>query len=343
MKLPPARIAAFLRTPDPAVRAALVYGPDNGLVRERADLLARAVAQDPADPFRVADLAAAAVASDPARLNDEAAAQSLTGGRRLIRIRDAGDAIGKLLSSFLAAPPPGDSLVLVEGGDLGPRSSLRTAFERAAAGVTIACYADGPREIEELVRSALAQHRITASPDAAAHLVAHLGNDRLVSRQELEKLALYIGDGGKVEIADAMLCVGDSTELTLEDVVYAAADGDAASLERALTRAFQEGEAPVTILRATTRHFQRLHLAGCHFAESRSMEDALRSLRPPLHFKLRDRFQRQLRVWTPGRAETQLVALTEAERNAKRTGLPAEVICSDALLRAVRTALSARR
>jgi len=77
MKLPASRVAAFLHQPDPAIRAVLLYGPDAGLIRERADTLARGVCPDLHDPFRVADLSAAALAADPARLADEAAQMSL--------------------------------------------------------------------------------------------------------------------------------------------------------------------------------------------------------------------------------------------------------------------------
>ena len=102
MKLAAARVAAFLRRPDPEIRAVLFYGPDAGLVRERADAVARTVCPDLRDPFRVAELTAAALAADPARLADEAAQISLMGGRRVVRVREAGDALAPLCGRFLA-------------------------------------------------------------------------------------------------------------------------------------------------------------------------------------------------------------------------------------------------
>ena len=74
MKLSAANVEGFIRAPDPAVRAMLLYGPDGGLVRERADALARQVVDDLGDPFRVAELGPAQLKADPARLADEAAA-----------------------------------------------------------------------------------------------------------------------------------------------------------------------------------------------------------------------------------------------------------------------------
>ena len=102
VKLAAARVAAFLRRPDPEIRAVLFYGPDAGLVRERADAVARTVCPDLRDPFRVAELTAAALAADPARLADEAAQISLMGGSRVVRVREAGDALAPLCGRFLA-------------------------------------------------------------------------------------------------------------------------------------------------------------------------------------------------------------------------------------------------
>src|SRR5262249_16375404 len=85
VKLPPARVARFRGRPDRARRAVLLYGPDTGLVRERADILARTVCPDLKDPFRVTDLNGSGLVADPARLADEAAQMSLIGGRRVIR------------------------------------------------------------------------------------------------------------------------------------------------------------------------------------------------------------------------------------------------------------------
>jgi DNA polymerase-3 subunit delta len=341
VKLPPARVGAFLAKPDAALRAGLVYGADAGLVRERADRLAAAICADPRDPFRVADLAAAALSADPARLHDEAASLSLTGGRRLLRVRDAGDAVGALFDRFLADPPPGDSFVLVEAGELPTRSSLRRSFEAASIAMAIPCYADGKREIEDLVRDVLGARRISIAGDAMAYLVDHLGTDRLMSRGEIEKLALLVGDGGRAGLAEAMASVGDSAALGLDDVVFTAAEGDAAGLERALLRAFLEGETSVGLLRAQMRHFQRLHVAASLLASGASEDDAMRNLRPPIFFKQQERFKRQLRLWPASRAALALSLLTEAEINAKTTGFPAEAICRDALLRIAQRAAAA--
>jgi DNA polymerase-3 subunit delta len=338
MKLAANRIEEYLRAPPSGqLCAALFYGPDAGLVRERADRLTAAICPDLKDPFRISDLTGGALASDPARLSDEVTAMSLTGGRRVVRLREAGDAVTAVLTPVLKEAR-GDTLIAIEAGDLPARSSLRKLCESAANAVSIACYSDTPRDLATVVRETFAARRITSSNDAVGYLVAHLGGDRLVTRSELEKLTLYVGDGGRVELADAVACVGDTTVLSVEELIYAVAEGDFARIETIMQRCLQEGQSPVGLLRAAMRHFQRLHLAAGRVAAGASPEDAMRATRPPIFFKLQDRFRTQIGIWPVRRLGGVLDALTRAELDSKRSVLPQETIVRDALLMIARAA-----
>jgi DNA polymerase-3 subunit delta len=342
VRLAAGRVEGFLRRPDPAIRAVLLYGPDGGLVRERAETVARTICPDLRDPFRVAELAAASLAGDPARLTDEAAQMSLVGGRRVIRVRDAGDALAPLFARFLADAAGGDTLVVAEAGDLPARSALRRAFDESPMAAAIGCYPDSARGLAQVIREAFAAHRIGASRDAIEFLVGHLGGDRLLTRAELEKLTLYAGDGGHVGLDEARAVVADSAALSLDDAILAAAEGDGAALDRALARVFQEGESPVSVIRALLRHLQRLHLLAARIAAGRSAEEAIRAARPPIFFKQQDSYRRQLARWSEARLRRALDRVAEAEFRMKLTGLPAETICREALFALAQEARAGR-
>ena len=133
MKVTPARAAAFLRDPGTA-RVVLLYGEDEGLVRHRADALTLAVVGTADDPFRVAWLSA----GDHGRLGEEASAIAMLGGRRVVRVRDVGEALAGPVA--LVAESPGDSLVVLEAGGLSRRSKLLGIVEAAARGAALPCY-----------------------------------------------------------------------------------------------------------------------------------------------------------------------------------------------------------
>ncbi|WP_207484878.1 DNA polymerase III subunit delta [Arenibaculum pallidiluteum] len=331
MKLPANRIEAFLRRPDPEIRAVLVYGPDGGLVRERADLLARGVVPDLKDPFRIAELPADQLAKDKARLADEVAAMALTGGRRCVRVRGAEDTLCPVFAALLGDLPPGDTLVVVEAGDLGKGSKLRALFEDGANVTAIPCYVEDEGELSRTIAEMLRGAGKTAAPDALTQLAGSLVGDRLLARAEIEKLITYMGEEREVGLDDVRAVIGDSGAMELDAPVWAAADGDYAAVDRALARLYGEGESPVGILRAAQRHCQRLQLVVAQVARGDSLERAAGALKPPLFFKTRNQFLAQARRWTPAGLRQALDRLTEAEAECKRTGMPDRTLCARAL------------
>lgn len=338
MKIAGGRIEAFVRRPDPTVAAILVHGPDHGLVHERGDRLARTVVDDPSDPFRVVELTAADLKADPARLTDEAAAISLGGGRRLVRLREAGDPQAPVFSTFLESAVAASALVLVEAGDLAKRSALRRLFEEAGNAAAVPCYADDARSLAAVVSETLGAHGLRVAPDAQAFLVANLGADRSITRAELEKLAIYKGEPGTVTLEDAVACVGDSAATSMDDVVFAAAAGDLAGLEKALARAFNEGIAAIALLRTANRHFLRLHWLRGQVAAGKSIDQAVAGLRPPVLFLHADAVKAHVRRWPAERLGRALTILLEAELDCKTTGMPDIALCGRALLRIAQAA-----
>lgn len=343
MKITGARLNRFLQDPDPAIGLALIYGPDRGLVRERVDVLTGSVAGDRDDPFRVVRLTGAAVKSDPARLADEVAALSFSGGRRVVRIDDGTDGLTAVLKEVLNMGASRenrreDSFVVVEGGELGPRSSLRRLFEGSDAMASIACYGDEGKGLEEIIAGALGEHGLMASPDALAFLVQNLGSDRMVTRSELDKLALYMGGSGTVDLKDAQACIGDSASITLDGVVYGVAGGNQATLERAIERAFAEGIAPVAVLRTVAGHLRKLHLMVARIAQGETPDRAMASLKPPIIYKFQGQFRTQMAAWRNDRLVQAMEILTEAEIDCKSTGIPPEPVCRRALMRIAQAA-----
>ncbi len=337
MKIAAARVESFLRRPNPAARAVLLYGPDGGMVRERAALLTRSVVADPGDPFRVAELSGAVLAADRARLADEAAAIAFGGGRRVVRVRQAGDEAAPAFAAFLD-DPRGDALIVVEAGNLGSGSKLRKLFEASPVAAALPCYADDSESLEALIVRHLAEDRITIAPEALDFLVGHLGSDRMVTRSELDKLALYAGPGGRVELADAEACVGDSAVLSLDAVAYAVGSGDVKQVLRALDRAYAEGESPVRVLRAVGGHFQRLHAAASRVAAGMPVPKAMDTLRPKVFWKQQEAFRAQLRRWPLAWLGTAIERLIRAEIDCKSTGMPDQAVCTRTLMEIARAA-----
>jgi DNA polymerase-3 subunit delta len=325
VKLEHQALARFLRAPEPGVIAVLLYGPDSGLVHERAEAIVKAAAGDPDDPFRVSPLTPADLREEPARLADEAAALPFTGGRRVVHLRDATDGLAPLFEALLAGPPP-PGLVVAEAGDLPPKSALRALFGNAAQAALVPCYHDEGDALGAMVAATLREAGLAVEAEARDYLVANLGGDRALTRRELEKLALYKGSG-TVTLDDALATVGDTAARGMDDLVFDLADGSLAALDRDLERQLAEGDSPVSILRAAARHFLRLHVAAGAVARGEAPARAMALLRPPVFVRNQNRFRRQLERWSVPALAAALSRLIQAEIDCKTTGYPAEAIC----------------
>lgn len=327
MKIEPRQVDAFLKKPHPTVRGILVYGNDEGLVAERAMALATTVCPDLKDPFRVVDIAGEVLKGDPARLADEFSALSLMGGRRVVRVRPAGEESVTALEN-LAAAGTGDALVVLEAGNLTPRSQLRTLAENDPRLAALPCYPDTTGVLEGLVESAARGAGLGVEADALDWIVQRLGGDRGQTRNEVEKLLLYKegGPGKTITLDDAVAVLGDTAAVGIDNVIAATFGGDEAALDRALDRVFAEGGNAVQLVRAVQRHADQLHLVASH-AKSGNFEGAMfRARGLPRGGPVRQRFELHLKTWPLSRLSAALSRILEAEIDCKSTGLPDEAI-----------------
>lgn len=337
MKLNGRQVNAFLKAPDEKIVLVLIYGPDSGLVRERADLLAAKAGADADDPFQTITLSDQDLKADPARISDEAAAIPMFGGRRVVRLKNITESAAAPVTAFIkdidagSAQCPG--FVIIEGGDLTPRSSLRKTTEASKCAAAIPCYADTPEAIAALVQSQLSTAQLSIAPDALDFVVARLGDDRRATRMEIEKLAAYAaGSAGfapvcEISLQDAEATLGDLNSYALDQVADAVSEGNLQSVDRELTRCFDSGVNPVAVLRTISGHFQKLLAVRSDLDQGADFSRAASKLRPPLHFKRKDAFQRHVRLWSVPAISRGLGMIMETEALCKTTGMPDQSAC----------------
>ncbi len=331
MKFGGKRLEKFLDKPEAGVRAALVYGPDNGLVWERARKLARTLVGALDDPFQVTALSGEAVAEAPALLRDSAAEYPLTGGLRLVWVTDGDDSAAPALRQLIAQPPEG-SFTLLVAGDLGKNSALRRAVEGASNAAALPCYVEDSASLARLIADTLKDEGVTIDRDAAELAAGNLVGDRQLARRAVEKLALYAGSGGHIDLAAAAACVGDSASVAMDELADAVAGGQPGEADRLLARLLADGKAGVSVVRALQNHFQRLVPAARAVAAGERADAVVEAMKPPIFFKRRDAVTRQLRRWSPGELQEALAQLVAAERRLKQSGPPEHAVVGQAVL-----------
>src|SRR3979490_2203870 len=267
-------IDAFLARPDPGRPIILLYGPDAGLVRERADALLASAVDDSNDPFSMVRLDGDELSAEPSRLVDEALTIPLFGGRRAIRVR-AGSRDFVTGVDTLAETPLKDCRIVIEAGELRPESPLRKACERAKTAVAIACYPDGERDLARLIDEELRPSNLRIATDARAVLTALLGGDRQASRNELRKLALYAHGEAEVSLDEVMAVGADASELKIDPIVDGAFAGKPELVETEFAKAMIAGTYPGMIISAAQRQAAWLPKSAVAVAEGTPLSTLL--------------------------------------------------------------------
>jgi DNA polymerase-3 subunit delta len=332
-------IDAFLARPDPARPIILLYGPDAGLVRERADALLASAVDDPTDPFSLVKLDGDELAAEPSRLVDEAMTVPLFGGRRAIRVRAGARSFAGGIDT-LADTPIRDCRIVIEAGELRPESPLRKACERAGTAVAIACYPDTERDLAKLIDDELRISNLRIAPDARAALITLLGGDRQASRNELRKLALYGHGKGEVTLDDVMAVVADASELKLDQIVDGAFAGRPDLVEAEFAKAMIAGTYPGVIMSAAQRQAAWLHKSALAIAEGTPASSLLDGGFPRLHFSRKTNVETALRNFTAARLVAVIDQLATAALDIRKQPALAAAIAQRALLS---IAVNARR
>lgn len=322
-----------MKNPDFSRPVILVYGPDAGLVSERADVLSEKSGVDLNDPFCLMRMDADHAAADKARIADEAHTIGMFGGNRLIRIsgttrRDLSKAVKPVLDT-----PPSDAIIIIEAGDLKKGTGLRKQIETSTAGLAIPCYQDTDAAIDQLIAEEISQKGLAINHEAKSLLKSMLGDNRMVSRGELSKLALYCHGKNEVTETDIHEIVGDASRLVLDDVIDSVSTGQTARLQAVLPKAMEAGNRPDMIINAVLRHFQMLQAARSRVELSRQTpSNVIAGLRPPVHFSRKNQITTALGIWSLDRLSRALTRLDKTMLDCRQNQNMDQALCSTTLL-----------
>lgn len=331
MKIQGASIRRFLDKPDKAVRAVLLYGPNESFVHEAAQRLSTWAIGKSDDPYAVTKLDESEIKKDGARLADALLAQSLLGGPTIVWARISGksadDAITDALNTIERGDPTG--YLIIEAGDLGSSAPLVKQFTNAKAAAVIPFYEETEAERAQFAKALAKDLSIAFDRGAEETFLALLPSDRGLARQEIEKLALFThGLGRAVTTEDLEALMASEAESALDAASLAAAQGKAAQAVESLARI--DALSGVSALRALLRRLHQLREARALIDAGSSPSDAVAKLRPPVFWKERDAVAAQARLWSAKKLSAAYDVLWSAELRSKTAGAPQELIAADA-------------
>ncbi len=309
-------VARFINRPDLTEGIFLAYGPDGGLVRETAQRLIRYLSGDDPASADIFIFDGPELDAEPGRLITEARSTSLFGGKRIIRVRSAGKSLVMPLTE-LRDDPSGTAIVL-EAGNLTPRDALRALVEATKLGRALPCYPDTDETLINLMRETFNQAGIRTDPDVIPTLREILGNDREITRRELEKLTLFAASSKSLTREDVLTLCADNGAMAIDAILDATGGGHAEKLELALNRALSNAINPQQLLAMLTNHFGNLRRWRVDVDAGKTPRAVLEGVKPKPHFSRIGQLEQQLRLWTDSALAQASDRLLQATSDSRR-------------------------
>lgn len=341
MKRAGAQAVTYAKRPGAECWAHLVFGRDRNFVREVAETIQASLGLGE-DPFSTTRLTDEDIKQDPARLSDELQALSLLGGARLVRVRCEAEAVGgaiaRVVVQQLETGVQPAARLIVEAGDLSIRSALRKAFEDGAVSMALHLFELSEDDVAAYARGLAAEFGAQFAPEALDRFAAEAPRDRGLVRSEVEKLALYAGEGGVIDVAGLEAVGAGERSEGFDDAADAAlagaGDGALSAFDKAIVAS---GASAVGALKTLERRLLRLVEAHALMGEGQALAAFGPRLSPPVFRSEVGRFERVLERWPPGRALSALSRVRETEKLVKRAGAPDDTLIADLLLNLSRT------
>ncbi|MGK6322765.1 DNA polymerase III subunit delta [Sphingomonas sp. DT-51] len=330
MKATEARLIAALDRPPADLRLYLLHGPDEASAQAHAARLARALGQG---AERI-DLDGAALRSDPARLSDEAAAISLFGDARYVRVTNAGEEIGEAVNALLTADQAGNPVIVIAPTVKATGKLVKVAIDSDRA-LAFACYPPNARDAATVVMDLARAEGLRLAPAAVPRIVRASDGDRAVMAREIEKLALYLDaapDRPRDVDEEALDAIGaDIAEGEIGDVILATTGGDVAALVEALRRMAGADTSPIPVLRALGRRLVALVDMRAAVDSGEGVDQVMKRHR--VFWREEASTAAALRRWRVPALAAALAAARRTEREVIAAGPTGRVVAESFLLR----------
>jgi DNA polymerase-3 subunit delta len=321
--------------------AYLVFGPDPGKVSEVARTLVSKIAGSLDDPFAVARLQDDQIADDPQRLGDEVFSRPMLGARKAVWVTPAGNAFARVFEQIGELPVDGN-IIVAESANLPKSAKLRVVFESCRFAQAVACYEDTAEDLDRLIDDSFASAGLDLSPEAKGGLLVHLGENRALSRSEIDKLILYCLGRNRVTLADVEAVSSGRTAVELNELNDAVFGGDLALAATLTGMQLKSGAPGSRLLAVAALHVPFLQRLALEVEAGSSPAQVVKSARPPIFFNRQERTAHQLKIWDFGALASAARSLAEAIRLTRELSALEDQIAERALLSLARLAAGRR-
>tara|TARA_B100000787_G_scaffold76194_1_gene56091 strand:+ start:32 stop:1054 length:1023 start_codon:yes stop_codon:yes gene_type:complete len=307
----------------------LIYGPNEGLVRENFLKIREIFNQNNAQEI---NFTGKLINDQPEALIDEIRTVSMFSDQKIIIIEQPIDRNIDLFDEAFSILPD-HTLVIVLANNLPKSSKIRKFFEISEKYFSCTNYEDDFRSNSQQIKNLEKSINKTLNSDIKSYLNQNLSSNRMISKNEIEKLILlYVENDQIPKLENIKLIFNDNPDLGLNKISQLAFSGQPKKVSLNLNKIFAEGVNPVAIIRVMLNYVQRIQTTQIALKKTNDFDSAIKLLKPPVFWKDKDNFKLHCKKWPINQTILNFNLLVDTELNCKSDYNLTNILCERALI-----------
>ena len=308
----------------------LLYGPNEGLIQENIKKIKNFFKKNNAEEI---SFTGKSINEQPEILNDEIRTISMFNDKKIIFVEHPLDKNIDLFKECFDNLP-GKILIIVIANNLNRTSKIRKFFEVSDKCLSYANYEDDLKtnayQINELEKTI----KKVFDKDIKNYLNQNLSNDRMISKNETDKIILlYSGNSEDPSLDDIKSIFNDNADIGLNKFLQIVFSGNPKKVSIFLNKLFSEGVNPVVIIRAMLNYVLRIECTQIALKKNRDFDAAIKGLKPPVFWKEKDIFKLHCTKWPINETIANFNLLLKTELDCKNDYYLTNIICERALIK----------
>ena len=266
----------------------LIYGNDRGLVKEKADLFLSSQEKSYHDNIEVFRLSPEDFSKKENLLYELVYQRPIFFKKTILHINlDIMKNVPEITGFLEKVNYKNANFLVLEAGNLKSDSKILKLFKKTKYFGVIACYLDNYKALNISIKSYSKELGLNISSENIQSLCLKLGNNRLITKKEIEKLALF-ADNAPIKYSDILKGIGDNTTSKLDSLSDCLYIKNTYHINTTVDKLIDDGINIIYIIRTIIKHLQLL------FKLLLSEKKDIKNITPPIHFSRHENIQKQL-------------------------------------------------
>jgi len=307
----------------------LIYGPNEGLVRENIDMVNKLFSSY--SECEKLSITGKQLDEDPAILQNEMKTISMFSSKKFIVLESLKEKHSNIIEECLMGNYE-NIFLIVKSDNLTKSSSIRKLYETSKNHFSLACYDDDIKMLSSILEKFQKENGITFDSEVKSFLLNNLNNDRMVIKNELEKILLLLNEWDrKVDIEKLRYILHDSAHTDFQQINNSILFGNIQKGSKSLEKLFNLGTNPVAILKSLNNYIMRIRLAQVELSKGKQFDEAIKVLRPPVFWKEKSDFKRHCLMWPANVIENLISEVLSSEIKCMTNNIIAKEQCEKTL------------